>query len=245
MRRQPGADAEASLVHGGTRTAGVQRDLGERYVEFDSPFAVVLAASTSGNVWYTLVGAAVAGTATLLAVALKFVLDAKGERERHERELQKLRLQLAEARTDVLSESRKAVFVMLLAETSGVYQEIVRIRRLRRQDSIDDIDYGRLLRAISPVAGQAALEEARLLASDATCARAEALWNHLRGADIAIGVLSASVEWVAWKSEYWCLRRELVAQCKTDLNLEPAAGPTTESGTVDIVVGERSLTPSS
>jgi hypothetical protein len=188
--------------------------------------ASALAAQGSNNAWYTILGAGIAATATLLAVALKFVFDARAEREKHTRELEKLRLQLAEARATALLENRRQLFVNVLTTTHTIYREIVLTRRRRRQGRIDDAKYVALLREISPTEAQASVEESRLIAGRDTCERADVLWHHLRSTDVPKGVQLASREWSEWKERYWMLRHDLVAACKTDLGIDRADADT-------------------
>jgi hypothetical protein len=178
-----------------------------------------VAARTGGSVWYTLLGAGVAASATLLAVALKFVFDTRTERDKHQRELEKLRLQLAETRATALLDNRRELFVQVLTSTHTIYCDIVQIRRRRRQGLIEDAEYVTLLKKLSPSEAQTSVEESRLIAAPDTCDAANALWHHLRSTGVSQGLQLESRHWAEWKARYWRLRHDLVAACKVDLRI--------------------------
>ncbi|MCM3515075.1 hypothetical protein [Nocardioides sp. P86] len=171
----------------------------------------------SNNAIYTLLGACIAAAATLLAVAVKSWFDAKVEKQRHQRELDKLNIEMTGRWDSAVLDRRQKAFSALLVTTHVLYDDIRRLRQHRRERSLDDEQYAAELRALSGIEGQTAVEELRLNATDGTASSAEALWQHLRSGGVPRGTAVASSEWVAWKEQYWILRLRLIEDCKRDL----------------------------
>jgi hypothetical protein len=158
-----------------------------------------LAAASTSNAGYVVVGAAIAATASLLAVGLKALLDRQAERERHARDIEKLRFESDEKRTDALIERRQRAFATALAATHQIYDDVRAARRRRRVGELDDGGYLSELKGISAREGQVSMEELRLLASESTVNSADALWHHLRSSDVPGGRELSSAAWVTWK----------------------------------------------
>jgi hypothetical protein len=184
---------------------------------------------------YTLLGVAITGFVTLLAVVIKYAFDTRAEARRyrheleiqnleHARELDKLQMQLHETRTDALRDLQRRVFATYLAETHAVYLDVVDARRQRRQNS-DDQAYLIALKSIAPGKGQLALEECRLVVLHESARHADGLWDHLRSHPVPKGVDLGSREWGAWKDAYWELRRAAITHWQADLTTIHSPNP--------------------
>lgn len=199
---------------GGTPVVGLQA-LADAQIGSSAVQAAV--GSSASNAWYTLLGACVAATATLLAVGVKYWLDGRAEKQRHLRQLEVLRIDQASRWQASLIERRQKTYATALSATHGLYDEVRAIRAGRRGGQFDDDQYVVELRALPAAAVQAAVEEVRLISSDETAKAADGLWHHLRSEPVPRGSSLSSTEWVTWKDRYWELRIALVAQCKDDL----------------------------
>jgi hypothetical protein len=78
-----------------------------------------------------------------------------------------------------------------------------------------------VLRAISPIESQAALESLRLVAGDSVAATAAALWRHLRQHHVAASGAGSRDEYKAWQGSYWTLRRQFVDAARVEVGLPP------------------------
>jgi hypothetical protein len=203
---------------GGVRRAEVTEMLSVWQVPVAPPPAAGPAQSgTAGSgAFYTLLGVVITAVVTLAGILVKYWLDQVSDRHRFQRELEKLRLELTEARADSLRESRRKVAASLIAGTHEIYLEIVDARRARREGGGDEA-YLHALRSVQPLACQTSLEEWRLIGSGDAARCADLLWHHLRTHPVPRGHELGAGPWQEWKTSYWTLRSAFVESCRADV----------------------------
>jgi uncharacterized membrane protein YgaE (UPF0421/DUF939 family) len=127
----------------------------------------VAANSGASNAAYTLLGVGITGVVTLIAVLIKYALDTRTDNRKyrreleanerdHQRELEKMRIQLDEARRDTLHDLQRRLFASYLTGTHNIYLAVVEARRQRRKDS-DDEAYRQSVKSISSAECQVSL----------------------------------------------------------------------------------------
>lgn len=156
---------------------------------------------------------------SLSGVVIKSWLDRRIDLSRHQAEVVRLKLQLEEQRRDHARESIRTACGSFLAEVHAVYQVILSVRRNRQQGVLADDDYRVALRAIGGAEGQRRLEEVRLSAAPNVESAAFLLWTHVRAHDVPSGLEVRGEPWVAWKGEYWRLRKSLIQITRQELEL--------------------------
>ncbi len=171
--------------------------------------------SASSQALFTLLGAALTAAVSFVAVLVKHWLDSSSEKQKHVRELEKLRLEREARRNDALLEQQRKLFASFLLGTHAVYQALNRAREQRRRDQ-DDEAYRQALKSITPVECQVSLEEMRLIGSQEVVAHAESLWRHVRGHGIAREQFLGE-GMGKWKDQYWELRSAFVHVCQSAL----------------------------
>jgi hypothetical protein len=176
---------------------------------------------------FTLLGVGITAAVSLVAILLKHVLDSRTEARRHARQLElddreharnldRMRLELAERRADAAEGQQVQAMAKFLAESLAIYTQITMIRQSWERDR-DDAKCRDALLSISPADAQMAFEEVRLLASESVTEKADRLWQHLRGQDVPRGRRFDREDWTAWKDGHWALRKALISQGQAEL----------------------------
>lgn len=120
---------------------------------------------------FTLLGVGITAAVSLVAILLKHVLDSRTEARRHARQLElddreharnldRMRLELAERRADAAEGQQVQAMARFLAESLAIYTQITMIRQAWERDR-DDAKCRDALLSISPADAQMAFEEVR------------------------------------------------------------------------------------
>lgn len=179
---------------------------------------------------FTLLGVGITATVSLVAIFVKYVLDSRSETMRHGRQkeaeerehvrnIEKLRIEAAERRSDVASGRQVQAVARFLAASLAIYSQIVAHRR-EWESEADDVRYRNRLLAIDSTDAQIAFEEVRLVSSDDVTSKANLLWQHLRGREVPRGLRLDRNDWIGWKNAHWSMRKDLIGEHQAELRAE-------------------------
>ena len=124
---------------------------------------LVQSGGVSGGAVFTLLGVGITGFVTLASVLVKHILDARVEKQRylrqreseqleHQRNLERLRIEAEERRSDALLRQQTEILARFLSATLGIYAKVQTARREWRDHQEKD-SYVRDLRSIDMAGG--------------------------------------------------------------------------------------------
>lgn len=123
--------------------------------------------------------------------------------------------------TERLAITRRQAYIGFLTDVNDIYRQVQGLSRQFRQGQMSADAMVEALRQVPSAAGQAALENVRLVATRDVAANAALLWAHLRRSAVAQGASRSTPDWRAWQDRYWELRRNFLDAARADTGFEP------------------------